>query len=289
MPLPPQGPTGSIPYSRVRTPVRLHYASADRKLSPVEMRPYDGPGNRTFRPIPVGPYCAATYTSIDATCPSSCRFKAAGCYVRAGFTGRAAELLDEVGRGMDPERVADAEVKLLDAAFGAEGGRGPRIPQDGARGGRDLRLHVGGDVPSTAGAQRLACAARRWMQRGGGRVWTYTHRWREIERATFGAISVLASVETPAEARAADLRGYVPALVVESFPSRRAFHVEGLRLKVIPCPAETGGADGGVTCVSCRLCLDDGALRRRGAAIGFALHGLQREHVQLPVLETRAA
>ncbi len=284
----PLGPTGSIPYSRVRTPVRLHYASADRKLSPVRMEPYDGPGKRTHRPVPVGPYCAATYASIEATCPRSCRFKQAGCYVRAGFTRGASDLLDEGGRGMDPERVADAEVKLLDTAFGAEGGRGARVPQDGARGGRDLRLHIGGDVPSTAGAQRLACAARRWRERGGGAVWTYTHRWREIPRAAFGDISALASVETPDDARRADLRGYVPVIVVPAFPSERVFEMEGLRLKVIPCPAETRGTES-VTCVTCRLCLNDRALRRRGMAIGLALHGLQREHVQLPALKTRAA
>lgn len=287
--VPALGPTGSLPTGRIVTPVRLHYASADRKLSPVRQEPYDGPGLRTFRPVPAGPYCSATYASIEATCPSTCRFKRAGCYVRAGFTRKASDKLDEAARGIDPERVADVEVGLIDRAFGVDGvGRGAPIPQDGARGGRDLRMHIGGDVPSLAAAQRLAGAAKRWMERGGGRVWTYTHRWRPVARYAFGAISVLASVETVADARAADLRGFVPAMVVHAFPDDRAFRVDGLRLKVIPCPAETRGTDK-VTCVTCRLCLDDGALRRRGAAIGFSLHGLQREHVQLPVLPTRAA
>lgn len=275
----PRGSLGSRPHAGRITPARLHYATADRKLSPVAMVPYDGPGKRSFRPTPVGPYCSATYASIEATCPSSCRFKQAGCYVRAGFTRRASDQLDDAARGIDAERVADVEVRLLDEAFG----RG-EIPQDGARGGRDLRLHIGGDVPSTAAAQRLACAADRWRRRGGGAVWTYTHRWRHIPRAAFGKISVLASVEDVAEAKQADLRGYVPAVVVSRFPSERAFRVDGLRHRVIPCPAETRGT----TCVECRLCLDDGALRRRGAAIGFALHGLQREHVRLPVLKTRS-
>lgn len=266
-PLPASGPT----------PVRFHGASADRKLSPVGL--FDV-GSQRLRPVPVGPYCAATYASIEATCPDTCRFKTSGCYVRAGFTAIAAQQLDAGARGLSGEDVIDAEVRVLDRAFA-----GRAVPQDGARGGRDLRLHVGGDVPSIAGTQRLAAAVARWRRRGGGAAWTYTHRWARVPRTAFGPISALASVETVEEARRASLRGYVPALVVDRFPSERAFELEGLALRVIPCPAETRG----VTCVTCRLCLDDRRLRRIGAAIAFALHGRRADRVRLPVLPARAA
>lgn len=249
---------------------RLLYASADRKLSPVEMRPHAG----RPRPVPVGPYCSATYVSIEATCPDTCRFKAGACYITAGFTALMARQLDESADSGDATIRGEAD--LLDRAFG-----GGRVPQDGARGGRDLRLHVGGDVADMFSIAALTWAVDDWKLRGGGAVWTYTHRWREIERVEWGTISVLASCETVADAELAVSRGYVPALVVDAFPSERAFRLSGLSLRFIPCPAETRGT----TCVECRLCFDDAKLQERGMAIAFALHGLGASKVRLPVLE----
>lgn len=265
------------------TAVRLHYATRDRKLAPVVQGAYSG--NR-HRPMPQRPYCSATYVSIEATCPDSCRFKAAGCYVRAGFTGRAARQLDDAAaaEGLRGDEVIEREAQVIEASFcGARGRAGGRVAQDGGRhgrAGRDLRLHVGGDVSSTWGAMRLAVAAKSWQRRGGGAVWTYTHRWRRVARDAFGPISVLASVERVEDARAAVHRGYVPAIVLERFPSPRAFQLRGSRVTWLPCPAETKGT----TCVQCRLCLDADALRRRGQGIAFAVHGNQAGKVQLPVV-----
>jgi hypothetical protein len=253
---------------------RLLYASADRKLAPVRLDPHYG----RPRPVPIGPYCSATYASIEATCPTSCRFRAGACYVTAGFTAQLARSLDEAARGMDGDAVIDAEAALIEAAF-----KRAQVPQDGARGGRDLRLHVGGDASSDVAAQRLAWAVDTWRYRGGGDAWTFTHRWREIHCGAWGSISALASVETIPDARAAVRLGYVPALVVDSFPSGRAYRVRGLRGKVIPCPSET--TEGKVTCVECRLCLDAGALRRRERAIAFSIHGIGSGRVQLPVIK----
>ena len=167
---------------------------------------------------------------------------------------------------------------MIEAAF-----KRSQVPQDGARGGRDLRLHIGGDASSEKAAQRLAWAVETWRYRGGGAAWTFTHRWREIHPGAWGEISALASVESAEEAEEARRRGYVPAIVVERFPSRRAFRIRGMRDDVIPCPNETSG--GAVTCVECRLCLDAPALRRRGKAIAFAVHGLGASKVRLPVVE----
>jgi hypothetical protein len=255
-------------------PIAFRPASCDRKLSPVEMVK-SRHGHRDS-PKARPPYCSSTYAAIEVTCPQSCRFKAEGCYVRAGFTGGMSARLDDaaIAQRMTPDDVTRIEAEWIKAAFD----RG-RIPQDGARGGRDLRLHVGGDVSSTQGARWLAEAAADWQRRGGGTVWTYTHRWRQIRRAAWGCINVLASVETEHDARAARARGYAPAITLRAFPSERTFRVG--KLSVVPCPAETRGT----TCVQCRLCLDRDLIAMR-VAIGFALHGQRTRRVRrsLPVL-----
>jgi hypothetical protein len=268
-------------------PARFRAASCDRKLSPVDLVDV---GMERRRPVPRAPYCCTTYASIHATCVDDCPFKRGGCYVDAGFTKFAGALLDQAVLDKTAAQVAAIEARLIDEAFPqrlkrtssgmrAVGG----VPQDGARGGRDLRLHVGGDAADEESARLLAGAAQRWRARGGGSVWTYTHSWRRVTRAAWGAsISVLASVESAADARLAIARGYAPAIVVPEFPlGRRAFEVEGL--KFIPCPAETGKR----TCVDCRLCLDR-PLVQLGAGIAFKAHGNDAERV-LAALRRKAA
>ena len=70
------------------------------------------------------------------------------------------------------------------------------------------------------------------------------------------------------EARAAMRLGYAAAVTVEAHPAGGKAWRAG-RLRVVPCPEQTRG----VSCDDCRLCMDDGALRRRGAVIAFAMHG----------------
>ena len=242
--------------------------SADSKLSRVVRVPHGRPDTyRRYALVHEGPAVAATYLSIRKTCPASCPFRAAGCYADAGFTRVLGKRLDVAAEGASALDVVRAEVELIDGAW-SHWRRG--VPQDGARGGRDLRLHVAGETPSVSAARALAGAAQRWRLRGGGAVWTYTHHWADIPRSAFGVISVLASVETPAQAAVAIALGYVPSLVVPRFPAgSKSFRVQGWR--AIPCPAEV--SPGRVTCAICRLCLDDGALRRRELMIAFALHG----------------
>jgi ParB-like chromosome segregation protein Spo0J len=252
--------------------VSLDLKSANRKLSPVGTEPAE----QRPRLSPMKPYMATTAVSIEATCPSSCPFKSApgvpqGCYSDAGFSRIKMQRLDEGARGLTPDEVTAEEARQIDDAFGG----GP-IPQDGARGGRDLRLHVGGEVSSTAGAKLLAKAAAWWRARGGGAVFSYTHRWKEIPRSAWGeAISVLASVERPEDIEAARKRGYAAAIVVEDFPSDEAFSLPGTNAKVIPCPAETRGTN----CAECRLCLDRDLLEMN-AAIAFKVHGRQAEQAR---------
>jgi hypothetical protein len=82
-------------------------------------------------------------------------------------------------------------------------------------------------------------------------------------------VSVLASVETRADATLAQSRGYAVAMVVPEHATGTAEVVDGSRL--IPCVEQTRGR----TCVECRLCLDADALRDRSTPgiIVLAIHG----------------
>lgn len=170
----------------------------------------------------------------------------------AGMTTRR---LNTAAEGASVLDCARAEAREIDA-----------LPDNG----RDLRLHVVGDCPTNGAAKIVAAAAARYVARGGGSVWTYTHAWRKVHRASWGSVSVLASCENLDQAREATARGYAVAMVVESHPSDRAQVVDGSR--VIACPEQTGR---GVTCVDCRLCMNDGGLRDREtpAIIALAVHG----------------
>lgn len=248
--------------------VSIQSRSCDRKLSPVILERLED-GRR--RPVAQGPYCSSTYVSIEATCPDACRFKAEGCYVNAGAARWAMERLDAQARDLTPLEVSLTEADEIDRMYARS-----YIPQDGAKGGRDLRLHVGGEVSCTNGARALAAAARGWRNRQGGDVWTYTHKWREIPVTVWRGISVFASVETEAEALEADRHGYQVALTVAEFPrGPKAWQLGPLN--VIPCPFESGAP---LTCVECRLCLrGDFNRTRRGirSAIAFAVHGPEAE------------
>jgi hypothetical protein len=83
--------------------------------------------------------------------------------------------------------------------------------------GRPLRLHTVGDCRTDEAARIVAAAAERYMDAGGGPVWTYTHAWRLVDRASWGRVSVLASCETPEQVELARARGYATAIVVDEF------------------------------------------------------------------------
>jgi hypothetical protein len=210
------------------------------------------------------------------SCPDSCRFKKNGCYPDHDNTRTHWDRVTAQAEGMTPEQIAQAEVDLL---------------LKSKRRTSDVRLHIAGDTKTPEAARILAAGATAYMNRArqslahppenrrgrlprrGTRppaVWTYTHAWREVHRDDWGPdISVLASCETVADVLAAEARGYVAALVMETFPSKQPFQLEGL--KVVPCPYQTRK----VKCDHCRLCLNDQrTLKRAGITIGFALHGM---------------
>ncbi|WP_438033733.1 DUF7227 family protein [Sorangium sp. So ce204] len=248
--------------------------SHNRKLAPVERLPT---GSRPH-PRAQRPFVPTTDVAIAVTCSDACAFKSGGCFARAGFARFKARELDAAARSLTADQVIAEEVRLIDAAFNNR-----RAPEDGAPGGRDLRLHVGGDVGSALVAQLLAGAARRWRDRGGSAVWSFTHAWREVPREAWGSISVLASVEQPEDVEVARAVGYAATIVVDEFPSDEAFSLPASNAKIVSCSAEARGK----TCVECRLCLDADKLARRNLAVAFEAHGPTPRSVHEALVQQR--
>lgn len=209
---------------------------------------------------------SATTYAAQSSCPTACVFKdGGGCYAEEGMLGMTITgPLNKAAAfwaNATPEEIAEAEANAIDRLT--------------VNRGYPLRLHTVGDCSTIAAAQIVAAAAFRYMQRGGGPVWTYTHAWRDVPRTAWGNVNVLASCETPLQVEEAMERGYATALVVESFPGRARYTTtdevdEAAFAEVIPCPAQTTH---GVTCASCRLCMNSERLFEEDLTIGFAIHG----------------
>jgi hypothetical protein len=201
---------------------------------------------------------SVTYTS-QASCPGDCPYLDNGCYGEQGRVGITTRPLNR-SDVLDPVKLAEWEAEDI-------GGLSAR---------RDLRLHVVGDSTTGEGTRMLAAASDRFRAKGLARygrtpaVWTYTHAWHQVDRADWGAVSVLASCETSEGVRQAAARGYAASVTVERFKSAKAYPLPGAEeFKVLPCPEQVGDT----TCVECRLCMDDGKLRQRKLVIGFQLFG----------------
>lgn len=194
---------------------------------------------------------AATYAS-QVTCPDVCPLRGNGCYAEYGLVGMQTHQLNAGAAGLSAKQVAGVEASKIDA-----------LPP----GNRPLRLHVVGDCSTDATAQIVSGAADRYTKRTGRAAWTYTHGWRDVDRSSWGNVSVLASCETTAEVEQARARGYAPAIVVDSHPSAKTYQLD--MVKVIPCPAEFNPAR---NCADCGLCQRADWLRDTGRAIGFAIH-----------------
>lgn len=194
-----------------------------------------------------------------------------GCYAQTGPVGFTTRRLDRGATKSAPTLTAKQEARAIDCAFS-----GRDVPQDGVRGGRDLRLHTAGDASTPAAASILGAAAKRWKARKGGDVWTYTHAGKAVPRSAWGAaVSVLASVDRIEDVPAVRAQGYAVARYVASFPSTRAWDESGMRW--IPCPAQTRD---NVGCADCRLCMDSEGLRARNTGIVFAAHGNQANKIK---------
>lgn len=219
---------------------------------------------------------ATTYAGIRSSCPTTCQRRQDGsCYAQGGHVGSyVLPRLENPTARSAPVKTARQEAAAIYAFIAAHGGR---VPQDGARGGRDLRLHTVGDCTTPKAARILAAAAAAWLDAGGGAVWTYTHAWRDVAPWDWGAaVSVLASLDNAADASEAHKRGYAATRVVAAFPNgSRAWTEHGFTW--IPCPAQTRADTG---CADCRLCLDGSKLHARKAGIAFEAHGTKRAQLK---------
>jgi hypothetical protein len=198
---------------------------------------------------PVSTTYAPTTHCVD------CGFKNNGCYAQSGMVGMHTSRLDAAARDShaSPVRTARQEARGIDALRAS---------------GQGLRIHTSGDCPTAEAARIVSDAADRFTARGGGRAWSYTHAWRRMSRKSWGGVSVLASVETLADASRAMRKGWAVARVVPKFNGDKAWTEGGIRW--IPCPAQTRD---NVTCDSCRLCWNDDKLRAIGAGVAFEAHG----------------
>lgn len=197
---------------------------------------------------------SATYTA-QQSCPSSCAFRGSGCYAESGMVGIQTRRLNRAKK--DAGSLARAEARGIRSLTG-------RFP---------LRLHVVGDCKTDYAATTVSSAADEHTAKYGQKVWTYTHAWREIRRASWGNVSVLASCETTQQTVEAMRKGYAAALVVAEHKQDTAWKDESAGVTVIPCPEQTGRAE---SCEKCQLCWNGGRLRAGRMVIGFAAHGGRR-------------
>ncbi len=69
--------------------------------------------------------------------------------------------------------------------------------------------------------------------------------------------------------------------IVWPFTDDKPFRLAEADTTVVPCPHDTRG----LTCVECRLCLDDSSLFQKRITIAFRPHGPRKELVRSIVLD----
>lgn len=210
-----------------------------------------------------------------ASCPSDCPLFAAygadgqsitaddPCYASHGRQNLHTRRLNQSAE-RDPIALARQEAGGIDKLSGR----------------RRLRLRVVGDQPGDTDAElRATCevtrgAAERYTAWHGQRVYTYTHKWRQMPRAWIGdAVSILASCETDRDVRDAFDRGYAPARVMDTAqipPAGRARgYWQAADARYVICPQQRGLTD----CNRCGICPNDQRMRDKRLAVVFVSHG----------------
>jgi hypothetical protein len=167
--------------------------------------------------------------------------------------------------GKDSRDIARAEAKAIDSAY-----KGGKVPFT------NLRLHTVGDCKSSTNVRIVNAAVGRWKARGGNKAFTYTHAHQAVKRSEWSNVSVLASIDSIEQAKAATEQGYACSLVVAEHASKKAFKVEGSDITWIPCPSQTMGK----TCEECRICMDADKLFRDNQGVAFAAHGVYKNAIK---------
>ena len=189
---------------------------------------------------------SAVYAPLK-TCSDSCPFKRDGCYAKYGPCGIKVNRLDAAAERATIVEIARAEAKAI----------------RGLTGERPLRLHVSGDCRTNETARIVSAACDEYASRHNQTVWSYTHSWKDVEKDSWGGISIWASCETAYEVAEARQRGY-PAIMIYS----DAFERKGFR--IVPCKAQIIS---GMVCTECKLCFRSYSAFRHRRVIGFQPHG----------------
>ena len=214
-------------------------------------------GNRKTGPIPV------TMSSM-ATCPSTCPFKANGCYASAG--GPLALHWRKVTSG---ERGVSFREHCEDLA---------RLPLK-----QFTRLHQAGDIPHVRG--RISRRFIRGMVAATKKIraYTYTHHALNIGEnlallryANRNGLTINVSTETERAADDAIKAGLPAVLTVDSEESRNTWRTADANL-VMVCPAQTRNA----TCDTCELCQHRG----KRVVIAFRAHGIGKKKADAAIME----
>lgn len=182
---------------------------------------------------------SATYAPL-ATCPDTCPLKNNGCYAQNNPLSMHVRKCDNAAAGLTPVEIAREEARAIRALKGT-------LP---------LRLHVSGDFKDTESAAIVDAAAGEYTKKHGQPVWTYTHTWRSIPRATFKHIVILASCESLDEVKEAESLGYRAAVILPTGTKTKNVQV---------CRHTTHG----IQCDECRMCMS----KRAKKAVGFYPHG----------------
>jgi len=161
-----------------------------------------------------------------------------------------------------PEEIARQEAVAIDA-----------LPP-----GQFLRLHTVGDCKTNEAARMVSVAAARWVARSIAAgfvkpmVYTYTHAFDVVDRASWGDVSVMASCETEDDIRLATSRGYAVEL------TRAHSEIDGTPIAGLTptlCPQQTGKLP---DCASCGACGRDSMWKRTNRLMVLDPHGA---HIQL--------
>jgi hypothetical protein len=203
---------------------------------------------------------SATYVS-QASC-GDCIWKNNGCYAELGMTGIHTRKVNS-SEIVNPEELAQAEAEAISKLTGD----------------RHLRLHVVGDCSTNEAAKIVSKASRNFSKKNNKKVYSYTHSWREVKRSSWNGVSILASCETSKDVKKAQKLGYATAIVVSEFPSEKLYSENGIN--ILPCPNQTKG----ITCVDCKLCMNDEHLKNTKITIGFKTHGIRKNKMNQTLIQ----
>jgi len=209
--------------------------------------------NSKVGPIPVT-------TTEEASCPSTCPLKNAGCYAKAGPLALHWRKVPD--RGMEWNKFCEAVKSFPPNQF--------------------WRHNQAGDLPHTEGVINVCDLSDLVIANMGKRGYTYTHHditneWNvaQIKAANLSGFTINLSADNIAEADKMKALNIGPVCVVLPSDCGTAPIITPANNRIIICPSYKEG----VTCESCKLCQKS----NRIVIIGFPAHGTQKKKASAAV------